>query len=59
MKDEIALEVQKDKASEAYVELLFLWKLYEDGEFQITIEQATLELSKLSTARSKRNEITQ
>ena len=31
-KDELALMLQADKASEAYVEALFLWKLYEEGK---------------------------
>ena len=48
MKDEIALQVQKDKASETCIEVLFLQKLCEDGKCQLAVEQTMLELLKLS-----------
>ena len=58
-KDEIALEIKNDKASEACIEVLFLWHSYEDGKCWLAVEQATFELSKLSGKVAKRNAIKQ
>ena len=52
-KDELALMLQADKASEAYVEALFLWKLYEEGKCWDSVQKVQDELSKLNTKMAK------
>ena len=49
----MALILQADKASEAYVEVLFLWKLYEDGKCWDSMRKVEEELLKLSTKMAK------
>ena len=58
-KDEIALKIQKDKVSEACVEVMFWWEMHEDGEYRLAIQPATLESSKSSTISSQRNSMKQ
>ena len=59
MKDEIALEAQKEKKQVNPTLRFFSCGNYENDECWIKIEQATLESSKLPTIRSKRNAIKQ
>ena len=57
IKEELALKLQADKASEVHVEVLFLHKLYEDGKNWRRASQVEQGFAKLTILTSKRNSL--
>ena len=55
IKDKLALKYQAEKASEDYIELLFLWNLYKECKYWYTKVQVNIELDMLSGITSRRS----
>ena len=54
-KEELALEVSTEKASESYIERLFLWERYDNGECWMNEVQVRSEVAKIPDKGRKRS----